>query len=229
VLRTLEADSLIRAVIFDLDGTLCDSVEAHVRSWIEAVASFGHVLPRDLILKLVGRTTREIAEELARLGLCPSVDELVRRKTEIFIGKYVDLVKPKPGVYDVLKELRELGLRLGIASSSKREAVYRVLSRLELWNFFNVVVTGEEVRRGKPEPDIFLEVCRRLSVKPLECVGVGDTVHDVIACKRAGMMAIAIASEFYPRDLLAAHGADYVVSTLFEVATIIKSLIGASR
>lgn len=214
----------IEAILFDLDGTLCDSVKAHVRAWLKAIESFGHRISSEVIMRFIGRSTLDIARELVRLGYASSPEELFERKRIYFLTECVDLVEPMNGVYEVLSSLKEYNLKLGVVSSSHRDAVVKILTKLNLLRYFDVVICSDDVSRGKPDPEGYLLACQLLGVVPNHVIGVGDTVYDVLACKRAGMIAIGFCSGVSTFSQLVSAGADYVITDLREVLYIVRSL-----
>ena len=136
-----------------------------------------------------------------RFKLPLSLDEIKAIWVQMSIDKYRYEVPLKPGVPEFLKYCRENGIRTGIGTSNGSEIVDAVLTSLNVKEYFDVVVTACEVAHGKPEPDIYLEVAKRLGVKPEECLVFEDIPAGIMAGKAAGMPVIAVEDDF-SKDLM---------------------------
>ncbi|MCU0596828.1 MAG: HAD family hydrolase [Desulfobacterota bacterium] len=199
----------MRALIFDLDGTLVDTVYAHVFAWQQALAEAGLAIPGWLIHRRIGMSgglfTRAVARELGR-DLRPEEEQaLQRRHGEIFL-QLLPVRRPLPGAVDLLRFLRETHIAFGIATSGRRPQIDSSLAALGLGPETIVVERGE-VARAKPEPDLFLVCHRRLGVEARDCYVVGDAVWDLLAARRAGMLSIGLLSGGYGEDELSRAGA----------------------
>ncbi len=120
------------------------------------------------------------------------IDELVARKTQLHTQFMKEGVDAMPGLLDALKILQEQGIKMAIASSSTREIIDAAIKHLRLEDYFDVIVSGNEVESGKPAPDIFLKTAEKLGIQPKECVVFEDAASGVQAAKAAGMKCIAI-------------------------------------
>lgn len=201
--------SSIRAIIFDMDGVLADSEPIINAAAIAMFAERGLTVQPDDFLPFVGAgEERYIGGVAEKYGFPLDVLAAKRRTYEI----YLDLVPLKlqsfPGVPDLIRACREFGLRLAVASSADAIKVAANLKKIglppEAWD---VVLTGESVKRNKPAPDIFLLAAQRLGVMPNECTVVEDAVNGVRAAKAAGMRCIAVAHTFAAERLHEADGA----------------------
>jgi pyrophosphatase PpaX len=186
------AQSAIRnpqsAILFDLDGTLIDSVELIVRSFQHATAlHLGQALAREAIVPTIGLALDTVLEGMAP-GRGPV---LVAPYREYMHANHDLLVRPYDGVLETLRELRERGYRLGIVTSKRRPAASLAFLRWMLDTHVDVTVCAEDAPRTKPAPDPLLAAAALLGVTPAECCYVGDTPHDMIAARAAGMCAIA--------------------------------------
>ncbi len=191
-----------KAVIFDLDGTLVDSMWMWKAIDIEYLARFGLACPDDLQKEIEGMSFSETAVYFKeRFKLPLSLDEIKAIWVQMSIDKYRYEVPLKPGVPEFLKYCRENRIRTGIGTSNGSEIVDAVLTSLNVKEYFDVVVTACEVAHGKPEPDIYLEVAKRLGVKPEECLVFEDIPAGIMAGKAAGMPVIAVEDDF-SKDLM---------------------------
>jgi len=199
----------MRALIFDLDGTLVDTVYAHVFAWQQALAEAGMVIEGWLIHRRIGMSgglfTRAVARELGR-DLSPAeVLALQRRHGELFV-QLLPVRRPLPGAVELLRFLAETGIAFGFATSGRRPLIDASLAVLGVGPE-TVVVERGEVARAKPEPDLFLFCQQRLGVEAKDCYVVGDAVWDLLAARRAGMLSIGLLSGGYGEDELSRAGA----------------------
>ena len=186
-----------KAVLFDLDGTLVDSMWMWKDIDIEFLGRFGYGLPEDLQREIEGMSFSETASYFKeRFSLPMTVEEIKDCWIAMSIEKYRTEVGLKPGALEFLKYCRERGIRTGVATSTGRDMVDAVIESLKIGDYLGEVATACEMAAGKPEPDIYLEVARRLSVKPEECLVFEDIPAGIVAGKRAGMTVLAVQDEF---------------------------------
>lgn len=189
------------AVLFDLDGTLVDSMWMWKKIDIEFLGRFGYDCPDDLQREIEGMSFSETAAYFkSRFRIPMSLDEIKACWIQMSIEKYRNEVPLKPGVIEFLRYCKEKKIKTGIATSNGRDMVDAVIDSLKIGQYFQVVTTACEVGNGKPEPDIYLEVARRLSVAPESCLVFEDIPAGIMAGKRAGMTVLAVSDEF-SRDL----------------------------
>ena len=186
-----------KAVLFDLDGTLVDSMWMWKDIDIEFLGRFGYGLPEDLQREIEGMSFSETASYFKeRFSLPMTVEEIKDCWIAMSIEKYRTEVGLKPGALEFLKYCRERGIRTGVATSNGRDMVDAVIESLKIGDYLGEVATACEVEAGTPEPDIYLEVARRLSVEPEECLVFEDIPAGIVAGKRAGMTVLAVQDEF---------------------------------
>jgi HAD superfamily hydrolase (TIGR01509 family) len=199
----------MRVLIFDLDGTLVDTVYAHVFAWQRAFAEVGLPIDGWRIHRRIGMSgglhVRAAAREVGR----PIVDEeasaIQRRHGELYRELLPDR-RPLPGAVELLAELRANGIVHGIATSGRRPEIDASLVALGV-PADTVVVERGDVSRAKPEPDLFLTCAERLGASPAECYVVGDAVWDLLGARRAGMLSVGLLSGGYGEDELTRAGA----------------------
>lgn len=208
-----------KAFIFDLDGTLVDSMWMWKSIDIEFLGRYGHECPPELARVIEGMSFSETAVYFKeRFGLPLSTDEIKAIWTKMSIDKYRYEVPLKKGAAQILAYAGEHKISCGIATSNGREMVDAVLNSLELTPCFQVVTTACEVKAGKPEPDIYLKVARDLNVVPEECLVFEDVPAGILAGKRAGMTVCAVDDEFSRHmDEEKRSLADYFIQDYFEL------------
>ncbi len=199
----------MRALIFDLDGTLVDTVYAHVLAWQLAFAEAGLPIDGWRLHRRMGMSgglfTRAVARELGRNLALSELQALDQRHAELF-NQFLPEPRALPGAVELLSFLRTQGVRHGIATSNRRPTINPALKILGVGSE-TVVVERGDVARAKPEPDLFLECHQRLGVPAEECYVVGDAVWDLLAARRARMLGLGLLSGGYGEDELIRAGA----------------------
>ena len=187
----------IQAVIFDLDGTLIDSMWMWKQIDIDYLARHGHPLPEDLQDCIEGMSFSETAVYFKeRFGLSDSLDVIKTDWNRMAYNIYVNDVPLKPGALEFLQYLKKKGIRTGIATSNSKELLMAVLKSLGIAEYFDELHTSCEVAKGKPAPDIYLLVAEKLGVAPDKCLVFEDIMQGILAGKAAGMRVCAIKDEF---------------------------------
>jgi pyrophosphatase PpaX len=214
----------LEAVLFDLDGTLIDSMALILASFRYATAmTLGESPPDEVMMRDVGlplaHQMRELSEEHA--------DELLRVYREHNARVHDEMVRSFPDTAETLAWLAEKGLRLGVVTSKTQATARRGLDLFEFAAFFDVVVGGDDVSVHKPEPHPLLVAAEVLGVDIERCAYVGDSVHDMAAARAAGCAAIGITWGIASRLQLAAAGAEYVVDDMPGLRTVLEELIKA--
>ena len=206
-------DSMLRGVVFDLDGVIVDSHPLHRRAWREFLSYIGkEVSESDLEFILEGRRRREILVHFLGVLSESEIQEYGRKKDEFFRQASTDL-KPVCGSVEFIKILKKAGFCMGVATSASQKRAYWTLQHLDLADCFEVVVSGDEVPMGKPDPAIYLLAASRLSLRPESLLSIEDSVSGIRSAKTASFRCIGIAVEENARQLVQA-GADHVVPNL---------------
>ena len=189
--------NLIDAVLFDLDGTLVDSMWMWKAIDVEFLKRYGYDCPEDLEKVIEGMSFSETAIYFKdRFQLPMTLDEIKAIWIEMSIDKYRHEVPLKSGVAEFLSFLKKKGIRMGIATSNAQDMVAAVLDSLDIRSYFGVVATACEVAAGKPAPDIYLKVAADLGVQPEKCLVFEDVPAGILAGKRAGMRVGAVEDVF---------------------------------
>ncbi len=181
------------AVIFDCDGTLVDSMSVHFDAWCQALALHGAagVFKEDVFHAMGGRPTQDIVVELnSEYDLKLDPESVAIAKREAFL-KRLDEVTLIDEVAEFARSLRGR-MPLGVATGGSRRVVEKTLCRLGVSDWFDEVVTSEDVAEGKPAPDVFLECAKRLDVPPGKCLALEDAQPGILAATRAGMQVVVV-------------------------------------
>jgi beta-phosphoglucomutase-like phosphatase (HAD superfamily) len=212
------------AWIFDLDGTLVDTVETRIVAWLQTFEEQRIPANRAMVAKLIGsdgrRLARVVAEAAGKALDSGREDEIDRRSGEIYSDLNVD-PKPLPGAVELLTALDESGRPWAIATSSRREQVNASVNALGLPKR-PLIIDGSNVERAKPAPDLLLFATRELGVEPSRSCYVGDSIWDMQAAAAAGMPAIGVVSGSATNGDLAGAGALFTVKDLTELIPIAR-------
>ena len=201
------------ALLFDLDGTLIDSNYQHVAAWYEALRSDGIVIPAWKIHRRIGMSGKSFLRELLRE--CPrkkKVDlEQLERKHDTIFRRSISRLATLPGANHLLNHLSHQGIQIAIATTGGRMQASPLLRRLDLPEEIQIV-TGDDVEKAKPAPDIFVLASQRLHLPIAECIVVGDSPWDMLAAVRKSALGVGLLSGGYGREDLEQAGAFRVYS-----------------
>jgi len=207
---------LIRAVVFDLDGVLIDSEQVWNEVREELARERGGRWSERAQRDMMGMSSPEWSRYMHEVVRVPgSAEEVNRDVVAQMLDRFAGSPPWVPGALDVVRRLAERW-PLGLASSSNRELIDAVLSAGGIAELFAATVSSEEVARGKPSPDVYLETARRLGVDPAECAAIEDSHNGILSAKAAGMRCLAIPNEHYPPGAVE-DAADVVVGSLGEL------------
>jgi HAD superfamily hydrolase (TIGR01509 family) len=196
------------AVIFDMDGVLIDSGACHRAAWQALLEEEGVPLPPEFWRRTIGRPSEEaVSELLGRTLSAASARQLSRRKHAHYVRLVGAGVPAIPGVAAFVAGLAERGVLRAVATSARRIDVTRLLGDLDLLRHFPVVVAAEDVRRGKPDPEVYLKAAQGLGAPPVECLVFEDSLVGVQDAREAGMRVIGLATA-HTDDELRGAGAE---------------------
>jgi HAD superfamily hydrolase (TIGR01509 family) len=220
---------MLSAVIFDLDGVLADSEPWWSKIDAELLAEYGVTYRGEYHQNVLGVSYRLAVEFYKKaFGLSVATDEMMSRREEIateFFGNHVGLF---PNVKEVLEELRQMKLHLAVATSSVSQSARPFLDRHQLTKFFEVIVTGEEVERGKPAPDIYMYAAEQLGIPADACFVVEDALPGVAAAKAANIRVVAIPDARFVDLRNYEKKADYILKSLKELPALVRKLVIAN-
>lgn len=209
------------AILFDLDGTLVDTVATRISAWEQALAAAGLPTGRDRLAPLIGLDGKRLALEIAALAGRPidaaRAEEIDRHSGEIY-ERLNRAPRPLPGLDRLIDELDRRGIRWAIATSSRKDQVRTSVEALGLGTE-PTIVDASHVKHAKPEPDLLLLAAKQLGIAPAACWYVGDSSWDMVSAVAAGMIAIGVtAGSAVDVATLRGAGATAVVETLDEIA-----------
>lgn len=217
------------AVLFDLDGTLVDSVGTRISAWVDALASAGLPTGRSTLAPLIGLDGKRLAREIAALAGSPideaQAEEIDRASGEIYERLNRD-PRPLPGIARLTAELERREIAWAIATSSRKEQVRTSVTALGL-DREPAIVDASHVAHAKPEPDLLLYAADKLGVDPAACWYVGDSTWDMVSAVAAGMIAVGVtAGSAVDAATLVGAGAAAVAGGLDEIAAALESRPG---
>jgi HAD superfamily hydrolase (TIGR01509 family) len=216
---------IFRAVIFDLDGVLADSEPWWNQIDATLLAEYGVNYRGEYHRDVLGVSYRVAIEFYKKaFNLSAPTDEMIRRREQVAIDFFAKHIGLFPSTKPVLEQLRQMNLRLAVATSSVSASARPFLARHKLTSYLEVIVTGEEVERGKPHPDIYLRAAEQLGLAADSCLVVEDALSGIAAAKAAKMRVAAVPDTRFvdPRDYQ--KEADYVLSSLNELPALIANV-----
>jgi beta-phosphoglucomutase len=212
---------MLKAIIFDGDGVLVDSMRFQADAWAKAFGEAGISITREDIYELEGsndkRLIKSIFEKAEKEPEPTHFEKLPEKKREAL---EFDEIKPFEGILDCLKELKK-HFKLALVSGSNRNTVEKIVNKF-FPNCFEVIISGSDLERGKPDPDPFLKALERLDLTKNECIVIENAPLGITAAKRAGLYCVAVASMLEPEKV---KHADLVLENHAALLDYLKSLI----
>ncbi|OGY24584.1 MAG: hypothetical protein A2Y57_01870 [Candidatus Woykebacteria bacterium RBG_13_40_7b] len=209
-----------KAAIFDMDGTMVDDMAFHEKSYVVFCQrhNLKEVGSKEYKEKYSGKRNDEIFQGLLNKKLSQEqIEEFIEEKEQIYRDIYSPYVEEVEGLLDLVKFLREDNVNLALATTAPRKNKDFVLKKLRLEKVFDVVVVGEEVKKGKPDPEIYLITAEKLNIEPEKCLVFEDSPPGVESAKRAGMKVIGILTTHSKEEL---QKADLVINNFSELKLI---------
>lgn len=207
----------IKAVLFDLDGTLVDTFESIVISFNKALMSIGaSPAKRDFLMKSIGAPHEVTLKKLvpgATQDEITSATAVFRKTREEVTDEYTKIL---PGVAELLKNLRAKNIKTAVVTTTAKLMTEHILKNAGLENFIDILITRDDVKNLKPDPEPLLLAVEKLNLNKSECIMVGDHPNDIIAAKKAGIKVAAI-PHIYDKKTLGTYGPDYVFDNIGEV------------
>jgi HAD superfamily hydrolase (TIGR01549 family) len=196
-----------KAAIFDLDGTLLDSVDLHALAWHEAMTKFGHDVSFEQARSQIGKGgDKLIPEFLSKDAQRDHGEELEEWRGKRFKAEYLPLVRSFSAVPDLLRRARDAGLRIAVASSAKKAEVDKYLEIAGIADLVEISTSAEDAEESKPAPDLFEIVLKKLKIDGAQAVAIGDTPYDAEAAGKAGVETIGVLCGGFTEDSLRSAG-----------------------
>jgi haloacid dehalogenase superfamily, subfamily IA, variant 3 with third motif having DD or ED/haloacid dehalogenase superfamily, subfamily IA, variant 1 with third motif having Dx(3-4)D or Dx(3-4)E len=206
----------LAAAIFDLDGTLVDNNPYHIKAWKEYLKRMGRELSdEEYKINFNGRTNRDVVEYLHGKKMTDEeAAPYYLEKEAMYREIYKPYINPIPGLIDLLQQLKSNGILMAIATSGITVNIEFMFNHLPIRQYFNDVVHSSHIKKGKPDPEIYLKTAERLNVNPSECIVFEDALVGIQSAKGAGMKVIALTTTHTKKEL---SGADLVIKDYTEI------------
>lgn len=193
-----------KAYIFDMDGTLTDNMHFHHEAWMRFIklkklgidaATFERNYHKGTLIEVMARffPTLKTEEELRQVG---------NEKEALYRNTYGQFLKPLPGLHLFLKQLKQKNIPVGLATMGDQNNLEMTLKQLEITSYFHSTTGGDQVKQGKPHPEIFLRAAEKIGVDPQDCLAFEDTQSGLTAAQAAGMQVVGVATQFSEKKLL---------------------------
>ncbi|MBP5669134.1 MAG: HAD family phosphatase [Lachnospiraceae bacterium] len=195
---------MIRAVLFDMDGTLIDTEKYYRVFWPKAMAEFGYHMTDEQVLSMrslgrpfaPARLKEWFGEELDYYAVRARRTEMMEAQLDI------DGIRLKPGAVEILEELRRRGILAAVATATPPERTEKYLGLTGIRPYFSKIISATQVKEGKPSPDIYLYACEQLGLAPEECMAVEDAPNGILAAYRAGLRVVMVPDQTQPTEEL---------------------------
>ncbi|MBK8899592.1 MAG: HAD family phosphatase [Anaerolineaceae bacterium] len=195
---------MIKALIFDMDGTIVDNMHVHTAVWLEMLVEYGvEMNPLQFQAATAGNTNAQLLRSLINPEMSDAeVEAIALKKENLYREQFRPFLRPLAGLESLLRQAQQADVALAVATAANRPNIEYVLDGLNLRHYFATVVGAEDVARGKPEPDLFLLVAKRLNLPPEACLVFEDSLAGLEAAHRAGMQAVAVTTSHTPDEML---------------------------
>lgn len=206
----------IRTVIFDLDGTLLDNNPYHLTSWLEYLKEKNiHITREEYDRHMNGRTNKDAIEYVFNRKMNESeLRKIIEEKEAVYRQIYGSHIRPIDGLLSFLELLAHSGIKMGIATSGIQPNIDFMFAHIPIRNYFSAVVNSSHIKKGKPDPEIFITTARQLNTEPAKCLVFEDSLPGVEAALRAGMHVIAVTTSHEPE---AFHSVDMAIANYKQI------------
>ncbi|GEC17581.1 HAD family hydrolase [Nitrobacter winogradskyi] len=192
-----------KAAVFDLDGTLLDSVDLHALAWQESLVKFGHAVRFEHVRRQIGKGGDKLIPVFLSLDeQRDHGEELAHWRGNHFKEKYLPLVRPFSVVPELLHRVREAGFQIAVASSAKKDELDNFLEIAQIVDLVDVAVCSDDAEQSKPAPDVFEVVLKKLNIQGPDAIAIGDTPYDAEAAAKANVATIGVLCGGFPEKAL---------------------------
>jgi HAD superfamily hydrolase (TIGR01509 family) len=214
----------VQCVLLDIDGTLVDSNEYHVKAWDEAFRRHGHAVALDAIREQIGKGGDQLIPALIPQVGAADTKALASAHDEIFRSRYLEQVRAFDRATDFVACLHDRGIKVVLASSAKRKELDHYIQLLDIEQLLEASTSADDVERSKPAGDIFAAALSKVdSAKPAQALAIGDTPYDVTAAARCNIQTLAVLSGGFSEAVLRSSGAIAIYASVGEVLAAIES------
>jgi haloacid dehalogenase superfamily, subfamily IA, variant 3 with third motif having DD or ED/haloacid dehalogenase superfamily, subfamily IA, variant 1 with third motif having Dx(3-4)D or Dx(3-4)E/beta-phosphoglucomutase family hydrolase len=193
------------AVIFDMDGVLVENSDIHDKAWQMTCRKYGRNVSADAIKTIFGGTNKIFVSRLLGINDERKINAIAIEKEALYRKLYEETIQLPEGLLNLLKEIKRKRIPMAVATSAPTENVDFVLDRLNIRNYFDILVDETYVTKGKPDPEIYLITAEKLGLKPENCIVIEDSVFGIQSAKDAGMKVIGITTTFNEEQIKKAH------------------------
>ncbi|CAM3703098.1 pyrophosphatase PpaX [Marinicrinis lubricantis] len=214
---------MIETVLFDLDGTILDTNELIIESFIHVMeGKMDPPLTRERLIHQMGKPLAMQMRYFSGRGEQEPVDDLIREYRAYNLRRHDELVRPFPYVKEVLQSLKDSGIRLGVVTSKIRLTSDKGLTLCGIKDYMETIVTIEDVQHAKPHPEPVLEALKRMNAKPETALMVGDSPFDIESAHQAGVQAVGVAWSLKGAEVLSKYNPEYVIDDMRELLKIVQ-------
>ncbi len=201
----------MKAIIFDIDGTLIDSVDLHAKAWQDAFAHFGKDIAFQDIRSQIGKGADQLLPVFLTKEELETMEEKISKyRGELFKETYLSQVKPFPMVPELFLRIRESGKKIALASSGKKDEVKNYMKIANIEDLVDSFTSSDDADKSKPHPDIFQAALEELNMNPDETMVIGDTPYDAIASTKAGIPVLGVLCGGFPEEDLRKEGCRWI-------------------
>jgi HAD superfamily hydrolase (TIGR01509 family) len=214
---------MIKGIVFDMDGLMFDTERLVVKAWNDAGKQFGYQITEDIVVKTLGLNVENTKQVFLQHFGDDFDFSAIRERRVTYVTEYIENngMPVKPGLYELLDYLTSRNYQITVATSTERKKAHYYFEKAGIDRYFNEIVCGDMVKRGKPEPDIYLKACEVIGVDPSECFALEDAPLGILSAHRAGLKAVMIPDLVKPdeqtKKIIFAE-----VSTLFGVIDLLE-------
>jgi len=211
---------MIKAVLFDFDGTLVNNMKYHYKAYKKVLTKLGIKLKPNDIYLIEGKRGEEIVSLiLKKSGIKANIEEIVKEKRKLYNQIAKDL-KINQEARELIINLKSIGIKTGIVTGGKRKNVIKTLGNDK--SLFDIMICGDDVKNSKPDPEPYIKCCKKLNLSPSECIVIENAPLGILSAKRAGMTCISITTTLSKKHL---QNADFIVKDFNEIREILKKQI----